>query len=243
MDTHKRTHKTALVTGASTGIGEASARALAADGWHVILAARSTQDIERIAQEIHGTALTIDITNQNDIEHLEKWVQENAPELSLLVNNAGGARGLDSVAEANIEDWQWMYEVNVLGTVRITKALLPTLIHNDGLIINMSSIAGHEPYIGGAGYNAAKHGVAALSRVLRLENHTTTIRICEICPGRVHTDFSLKRFKGDKEKAEAVYANKLNLSPEDVAETVRWVASLPTHVNIDSITLKPRDQA
>ncbi|MDO4909397.1 MAG: SDR family NAD(P)-dependent oxidoreductase [Corynebacterium sp.] len=228
----------ALVTGASTGIGEASARALAADGWKVICAARSTEAIEKIAQEIGGEAITLDVTDQESVDKLA----EKIPHLDLLVNNAGGAKGLDPIKDAILEDWQWMYEVNVLGLVRLTKALLPKLIAADGLIINMSSIAGHEPYAGGAGYNAAKHAVAALTRVLRIETHEQPLRVTELCPGRVKTDFSLKRFKGDAAKAEAVYADKLNLTAEDVAETVRWVASLPTHVNIERLTLKPRDQ-
>lgn len=136
-----------------------------------------------------------------------------------------------------------MYETNVLGTLRLTKALLDKLIASEGHIINLGSMASFTAYAGGAGYNAAKFGEGALTRVLRLEHVGDPIRVTQIDPGRVETDFSLVRFKGDQAKADAVYADKLNLSPEDVAESIRWAASLPKHVNIDRIHIMPRDQA
>ena len=232
------TSKIAVVTGASSGIGEAAARALAADGWQVIVAARRLDRLERIAEEIGGQALALDVTDDASVAHFAKTVGE----VDVLVNNAGGALGLDSVAEASLEDWQWMYDTNVLGTLRVTKAVLPGLKARRGLVINMGSIAARVPYVGGAGYNAAKHGIAAMSRVLRLENADIPLRVCEIDPGRVKTDFSLVRFKGDADKADAVYADKLNLTAEDVAEAIRWVASLPPHVNIDELRIMPADQ-
>lgn len=229
----------ALVTGGSSGIGAATARALAADGWHVVVAARRLERIRQVAQEISGTAIELDVTDQDSVDAAAAQL----PTLDLLVNNAGGAKGLDPVACAKVADWEWMYDTNVLGTLRMTKALLEPLIRANGLIVNIGSIAGHVPYEGGAGYNAAKHGVAALSRVLRLEHHSTTLRVCEIDPGRVKTEeFSLVRFGGDADKAAKVYRDHLNLTAEDIAEAVRWVASLPAHVNIDRMQIMPRDQ-
>ena len=229
--------KTAVVTGASSGIGAATARALATDGWHVIVAARRTDLLTELAESIGGEAITLDVTDEDSVRHLA----EQLDSVDLLVNNAGGAKGLDSVADANIDDWTWMYETNVLGTVRVTKALLPKLA-SGAQIVNVGSIAGITPYVGGAGYNAAKFGVAALTRVLRLETLDRPLRVCEINPGRVKTDFSLIRFKGDKERADAVYAGHQNLVAEDIAEAIRWVASLPAHVNIDRLVIKPADQ-
>lgn len=229
--------KTAVVTGASSGIGAATARALATDGWHVIVAARRTDLLTKLAESIGGEAITLDVTDEESVRHLA----EHLDSVDLLVNNAGGAKGLDSVADANIDDWTWMYETNVLGTVRVTKALLPKLA-SGAQIVNVGSVAGITPYVGGAGYNAAKFGVAALTRVLRLETLDRPLRVCEINPGRVKTDFSLIRFKGDKERADAVYAGHQNLVAEDIAEAIRWVASLPAHVNIDRLVIKPADQ-
>lgn len=229
--------KTAVVTGGSSGIGAATARALAKDGWHVIVAARRADKLKEVADEIGGEAITLDVTDEDSVVAFADALDS----VDLLVNNAGGAKGLDSVADADIDDWKWMYETNVLGTVRVTKALLPKLA-SGAQIVNVGSIAGITPYVGGAGYNAAKFGVAALTRVLRLETLDRPLRVCEINPGRVKTDFSLIRFKGDKERADAVYAGHQNLVAEDIAEAIRWVASLPEHVNIDRLVIKPTDQ-
>lgn len=234
--------KIAVVTGASSGIGLATARALAADGWHVVVAARRKAQLDALATEIGGTAIVLDITDQASVDAFVEEVRALG-HCHLLVNNAGGAKGLDPVAEADLDDWEWMYQTNVLGTVRVTKALLPLIIADKGHIINMSSIAGITAYLGGAGYNAAKFGLSAMNKVLRMEMVDQPIRVSEINPGRVETDFSLVRFKGDAEKAAAVYADKLNLSAEDIAETVRWVAAQPAHVNIDRVVVTPRDQS
>lgn len=228
----------AVVTGGSSGIGEATARALAADGWHVIVAARRKENLDAIAKEIGGQAIELDVTDEKSVADFAAAITD----CHLLVNNAGGAKGLDPIAEASIEDWQWMYDTNVLGTLRVTKALLEVLTRCQGHIINMSSVAGFAPYAGGAGYNAAKFGVTAMNKVMRIEFAERGIRITEINPGRVKTDFSLVRFKGDADKANAVYADKLNLTAEDIAESVRWVAALPEHVNIDRMVITPRDQ-
>ena len=163
--------------------------------------------------------------------------------VDLLVNNAGGARGLDYLRDANPEDWDWMYQTNVMGTMRMIKALYPQLVAAEGLVVNVGSIAGWDAYPGGSGYNAAKFGLRALTRAFRREEESTPIRITEIDPGRVKTDFSINRFAGDTERAAAVYEGKLNLTAEDIAEAIRWVASLPKHVNIDTMNIMPTDQA
>ncbi|MGO3311093.1 MAG: SDR family oxidoreductase, partial [Brevibacterium aurantiacum] len=235
--TQDSTQKVAIVTGASSGIGAATAAALAQDGWQVIVAARRKDKIEKVAADIGGTAVELDVSSDESVANLAAQVDR----VDLLVNNAGGARGLDPVAEADLEDWQWMFDVNVLGTVRVTKALLDKLIASEGHIINTVSMAAFTPYAGGAGYNVAKFGEGALTRVLRLEHVGDPIRVTQIDPGRVETDFSLNRFDGDEDKAAKVYADKLNLSADDVAESIRWAASLPSHVNIDHIHIMPRD--
>lgn len=230
--------KTALVTGGSSGIGEATAEALAQDGWHVIVAARRADRVAAIAERIGGTAVVVDVTDVDAVQRMADSIDS----LDLLVNNAGGAKGLDSIAEANVDDWRWMYETNVLGTLNVTQALLDKLIASEGTIINIGSIAAITPYKGGAGYNAAKFGVRAMTKVLRQEMEGLPIRVTEIDPGRVKTDFSLVRFKGDEAKADAVYADKLNLTAQDIAESIRWVAALPAHMCIENMTIKPRDQ-
>ena len=231
--------KVAVVTGASGGIGAATAAALAEDGWQVIVAARRKDRLDAVAAEIGGTAIELDVTSEESVRTFVDQIDR----IDLLVNNAGGAKGMDSIADADLDDWTWMYEVNVLGTVRLTKALLDKLIANEGHVINIGSMASFTAYPGGAGYNAAKFGEGALTRVLRLEHVGDPIRVTQIDPGRVETDFSLVRFKGDQEKAAAVYADKLNLTAADVAESIRWAASQPAHVNIDRIHIMPRDQA
>lgn len=234
----------AVVTGASSGIGAASARALAGAGYHVVLGARRADRLAEVAAEVGGTAVPLDVTDQRSVDGLAARVRDEFGRCDVLVNNAGGALGADAVATANLDDWEWMYDVNVLGTVRVTKALLPQLIDSgDGQVITIGSIAAREAYEGGAGYNAAKFGVAAVSRVLRIELLGQPVRVCEIDPGMVETEFSLVRFKGDAEKAAAVYDGVTPLSADDVAETVRWVATRPAHVNIDQILMLARDQS
>ncbi len=237
-------HPVAVVTGASSGIGAASARALSDAGYHVVLGARRADKLAEVASAVGGTAVALDVTDQASVDAFVARVREDLGRCDVLVNNAGGALGADSVAEANLDDWQWMYDVNVLGTVRVTQALLPLLIGSgDGQVITIGSVAAREAYEGGAGYNAAKFGVAALSRVLRIELLGQPVRVCEIDPGMVETEFSLVRFKGDAQKAAAVYDGVTPLSAEDVAETVRWVATRPAHVNIDQILMLARDQS
>lgn len=229
--------KVAVVTGGSAGIGEAACRALAGDGWKVIVAARRRERCERIAHEIGGEAMVLDVGDQGSVDKLRAL-----PRVDLLVNNAGGAKQLDYLRDADTADWRWMYETNVLGTMRVTRALYPQLKAAKGLVINIGSIAGTDAYPGGSGYNAAKYGLRGLTRAFRREE-APDIRVCEIDPGRVKTDFSLNRFAGDAERAAKVYEGKLNLTAQDVAEAIRWVASLPPHVNIDTLGIMPADQA
>lgn len=229
--------KVAVVTGGSAGIGEAACRALAADGWHVIVAARRVERCRGIADEIGGEALELDVTDEASVDKLAKL-----PRVDLLVNNAGGAKELDLLRDANANDWQWMFDTNVMGTMRVTQALYPQLKAAKGLVINIGSVAATDAYKGGSGYNAAKFGLRGLTRAFRREE-APDIRICEIDPGRVKTDFSLNRFHGDAQRAAQVYEGKLNLTAEDIAEAIRWVASLPAHVNIDTMSIMPADQA
>ncbi len=233
---------TALVTGASSGIGAATARALAADGWSVICAARRRDRIEALALEIGGRAVVCDVTSPDSVASL---VEEVGPELDLLVNNAGGAVGQEPVEEADFDAWQMMYQTNVLGTTRVTKALLPALEAANGTIVFITSTAAEGPYEGGAGYNAAKAGERMVAGALRLELFDRDVRICEVSPGMVHTDeFSLTRFHGDQAKADKVYEGVAEpLVAEDIAECIRWIAGLPHHVNIDRMIVRPRAQA
>ncbi|WP_277454251.1 SDR family NAD(P)-dependent oxidoreductase [Janibacter sp. DB-40] len=232
----------ALVTGASSGIGAATARALAAAGHEVVCAARRTDRISDLATEIDGRAVTCDVTDADDVAAL---VEEIGGRLDVLVNNAGGAYGLDPVASADIEDWRTMYEVNVIGTLRVVQALLPALVAGEGIIVNVGSTAGRISYEGGAGYTAAKHGLATMTETMRLELVDQPVRITEIAPGMVHTEgFSLTRFKGDAERAEKVYEGVAEpLVAEDVADAITWMATRPPHVNVDLLVIKPRAQA
>lgn len=230
--------KVAVVTGGSAGIGEATCRALANDGWKVVVAARRLDMCQQIADEIGGVAVRLDVGDRGSVEKLAELER-----VDLLVNNAGGAKELDYLRDAQDEDWQWMFETNVMGTMRVTRALYPQLKAANGLVVNIGSVAGTDAYKGGSGYNAAKHGLRGVTRAFRREEAENGIRVCEIDPGRVKTDFSLNRFKGDEARARKVYEGKHNLTAEDVAEAVRWVASLPAHVNIDTMSIMPVDQA
>ena len=240
---HTDAVKTAVVTGASSGIGAACARTLAAQGFHVILGARRVDRIEAIAREIGGTAHQLDVTDDASVDAFVEAATATGP-VHMLVNNAGGAKGLAPVLQADLDDWRWMWETNVLGTLRMTKSLLPALIGSgDGLIVTVTSVAALGPYDNGAGYTSAKHAQALLHRTLRGELLGKPVRLTEICPGMVETEFSLVRFDGDAQKAADVYAGVTPLIAEDIAEIVGFVASRPAHVNLDQIIVKPRDQA
>lgn len=232
--------RVAVVTGASSGIGEATARTLAAQGFHVVAVARRADRLQRLADEIGGSAIAADVTDDAAVQAMAAGLGR----VDVLVNNAGGAKGLAPLADAVLDDWRWMWETNVMGTLRVTRALLPRLIDSgNGLIVTITSIAALEVYDGGAGYCAAKHAQAALHRTLRGELLGTPVRLTEIAPGAVRTEFSLVRFGGDEERADAVYAGITPLTAHDVAEVVGFVASRPPHVNIDQVVVRPRDQA
>ena len=232
----------AVVTGASSGIGRATARRLAADGFEVICAARRTDRIEALAQEIGGRALTCDVTKADDIAALAAAVGDR---LDVLVANAGGAIGTETVATAALEEWRTMYDTNVIGVAASIQALLPALTEAHGVIITIGSVAGMVAYEGGAGYCGVKAAVHSLMMSLRLELFDQPVRVCEIDPGMVASDeFSLVRFRGDEQKAAAVYAGvEAPLTQEDIAETVAFVAAQPEHVNIDQLVVRPRAQA
>ena len=235
--------KTAVVTGASSGIGEATARQLAAAGFQVFCAARRSQRIEKLADEIGGVAVVCDVTDPADVQRLAEAVGER---LDVLVNNAGGAFGLESVEEARVEDWRAMYEVNVIGALQVTQALLPALkASGEGIVVNVGSIAGRTAYEGGGGYTAAKHALAVMTETLRLELVDQPVRITEVAPGMVRTEgFSLTRFRGDQERADQVYAGVPQpLVADDVADAIVWMATRPAHVNVDLLVIKPRVQA
>lgn len=235
--------KVAVVTGASSGIGAATAKQFAAEGFRVVLGARREDKLEAVAEEIRAaggeaTVYKVDVTSDADVAALAKA----EPRVDVLVNNAGGAWGMESVEGAVEEKWRWMYDVNVLGTLRVTRALLPALKSTSGIVLTVGSIAGRQVYTGGAGYNAAKHAERALVEVLRQEVAADGVRVTEIDPGRVHTDFSLVRFDGDETKAAAVYDGVESLTADDIADIIVFAATRPNHVNIDFLQVTPIDQ-
>jgi hypothetical protein len=230
---------TAVVTGASSGIGAATARELAKHGFHVVVGARRLDRLRTLAQEIDGTALELDVTDASSVDEFCAQLRG----VRVLVNNAGGAHGSAPIAGAVEDDWRWMWETNVLGTLRMTKALLPTLVASgDGHVVTVTSVAALEAYENGAGYTAAKHAESVLHRTLRSEHLGEPIRFTEVLPGMVHTEFSEVRFGGDTERADAVYAGMTPLAAQDVAEVVGFAVTRPPHVNVDTIVLKARDQ-
>ncbi|HKH45616.1 MAG TPA: SDR family NAD(P)-dependent oxidoreductase [Thermoanaerobaculia bacterium] len=236
-----RSGKTAVVTGASSGIGAATAQALARAGYQLWLGARRLDRLREVAEPLGATALSLDVT---DAQSVAAFVQQLPPVVHLLVNNAGGALGLDRIEDASDDSWRVMWETNVLGTLRMTRALLSALRESgDGHVVNIGSIAGFETYVGGAGYTGAKHAERALTRTLRLELLGQPVRVTDIAPGLVETEFSLVRFAGDAERAEAVYRGLEPLAAGDVADCVVWAVTRPSYVNIDEIVVRPRDQA
>ncbi len=232
----------AVVTGASSGIGAATARWLAEHGFTVICAARRLDRITTLAEQIGGTAVACDVT---DPEQVAQLAQAAGPQIAVLVNNAGGALGQEPVAAADLDAWQQMYDSNVIGAARVTGALLPALIAGHGALIFVTSTAADASYEGGGGYNAAKAAERAMVGALRLELVAEPVRVCEIAPGMVRTDeFALTRFDGDQARANAVYAGVPEpLVAEDIAECIGWIATRPDHVNIDRMVVRPRVQA
>ncbi|MBB5937996.1 SDR family NAD(P)-dependent oxidoreductase [Streptomyces zagrosensis] len=251
---------TAVITGASSGIGAATARRLAATGYRVVLTARRADRIEALAAELtaagqQAVAYPLDVTDRAAVNAFAASLNAY-PSIDVLVNNAGGALGADPVATADPDDWRTMYETNVLGTLHLTQALLPALTASAdhpgagagggaGTVVIVSSTAGHATYEGGAGYAAAKHGAHVLAETLRLELCGTPVRVIEIAPGMVKTEeFATTRFRGDQQKADAVYAGVAEpLTADDVADTIGWAVTRPSHVNVDLLVLRPRAQA
>ncbi|MFC9058725.1 SDR family NAD(P)-dependent oxidoreductase [Streptomyces sp. NPDC057074] len=237
----------AVVTGASSGIGAATARQLAAAGYRVVLTARRKDRVEALAEEIQAaghqaTAYPLDVTDRAAVDEFATAFKT----IGVLVNNAGGALGADPVATGDPEDWRRMYETNVLGTLNLTQALLPKLeASGDGTVVVVSSTAGFATYEGGAGYVAAKHAEHVLAETLRLEIVGRPVRVVEIAPGMVKTEeFALTRFAGDQDKAAKVYQGvTAPLTADDVADTITWAITRPAHVNIDLLVVRPRAQA
>jgi NADP-dependent 3-hydroxy acid dehydrogenase YdfG len=239
----------AVVTGASSGIGEATVRLLREHGWEVVGVARREDRLRALAEETGAEVFVADLTKQPDVDALAAFLRETGG-VTTLVNNAGGALGLDTVEAGSPDDWAWMFEINVLAVKRVITALLPLLrdsADERGVadILTVSSIAGHIAYEGGGGYNAAKFGTHAMLEVLRLELNGEPIRVLEVAPGMVHTEeFSLVRFGGDQERADAVYSSVPEpLDAGDIAETIAWMLEQPTHVSIDLAVVKPVAQS
>ncbi len=235
----------AVVTGASSGIGAAAAAHLAAAGFDLVLGARRLDRVQAVADKIGASkigarALALDVTDAASVAAFCGQI----PAVNVLVNNAGGAFGTEPIAEAVDEKWQAMYETNVLGTMRVTRALLPKLeASGRGHVVVIGSIAGFEVYPGGGGYTAAKHAVRALTETLRLELLGKPVRVTEIAPGLVETEFSLVRFGGDAERAKKPYVGMTPLTADDIADAITWAVTRPAHVNIDQMVIRPLDQA
>ena len=234
----------AVVTGASSGIGAASARQLARAGFHVVAGARRSDRLQALAEEVGATTLALDVTDPASVQAFAAAVGDRHRQVDLLVNNAGTGVGLDPVAEGRDHDWQAMMDTNVVGLLRVTRTFLPLLrAAPHAHIVNLGSIAGFEVYPGGAGYTASKHAVRAITDTLRLELNGEPIRVTEIAPGMVETEFSLTRFHGDRSLADDVYAGVQPLTADDIADCITWAVTRPPHVDIDFMVVRPVAQA
>jgi NADP-dependent 3-hydroxy acid dehydrogenase YdfG len=242
--------KSILITGASSGFGAAAARAFGAQHCKLLLGARRLDRLETVAAEarkagaMEAHAHALDVTKTASVVAFAQWARATTKVVDVLINNAGGALGLDPVAVGKDEDWEAMLQTNVLGVLRMVRAVLPLMPKDAGSsILNIGSVAGRYAYEGGAAYCAAKAGELKITETLRLELNGTGIRITSLDPGMARTEFSTVRFKGDTAKADKVYEGVHPLVPEDIAETLVWIASRPPHVNIDEMVIKPVDQA
>ncbi len=243
--TEQNQHKAAVVTGASTGIGEATVRALRAEGWTVYAVARRAERLSALAAETGAVAVPADVTSDDDVARLLAEVSRGGG-IDTLINIAGGARGADTVGAAQTEDWDWMFQVNVMGTMKLTRAFLPMLrACGEGTVLNLTSTAGLSAYEGGGGYNAAKFAQHALTGALRLEEAEHNVRVIEVAPGMVQTEeFALNRLGGDGEAAAKVYHGVAKpLTGADVADVIRYAVGAPHHVNLDQIIIRPVAQA
>jgi serine 3-dehydrogenase len=245
-----RSFKTVLITGASAGIGAACARAFAREGARLVLAARRTERLEALAEELraaHGTEchlIALDVRDGDAVAAALNGLPAEWAEVDVLVNNAGLGRGMDKLQEGTPADWDEMIDTNVKGLLYTTRALVPGMVDRGrGHVVNLGSVAGHEVYPGGAVYCATKHAVDAITRGLRMDLLGSGVRVSTVDPGMVETEFSVNRFRGDEERARRVYAGMTPLTPDDIADAVLWCATRPPHVNIDEIILKPTDQA
>jgi NADP-dependent 3-hydroxy acid dehydrogenase YdfG len=237
MSEHQRV---AVVTGASSGIGAATARRLRDEGFEIIGGARRVDKLRRVLEPLGGRALALDVRDRASVEGFASRIES----CDVLVNNAGGAHGLESLAEADDEHWRTMWESNVFGLMLVTRALLPKLdASGNGYIVNIGSIAGIEVYPGGGGYTSAKHAVRAITETLRLELLGHPVHVIEIDPGLVETEFSVVRFGGDRERAAKVYEGMTPLTGDDIADCVAWAVTRPRHVNIDQMVVRPLAQA
>ncbi len=243
-------NKWVLITGASSGFGAAAARAFAREGAKLLLGARRVDRLEAVAAEARklGAAdaqvSALDVAQTSSVNAFAEWARGRTDKLDVLINNAGGAKGLETVADGKDEDWEFMMQTNVLGVLRMTRACLPLMVKNSGSsIINIGSIAGRVAYEGGSAYCAAKAGELQITKALRLELNGTGVRVSTIDPGLAETEFSIVRFKGDEAKAKKVYEGVEPLTAEDIADTLVWVASRPSHVCIDEMVIKCTDQA
>ena len=234
----------AVVTGASSGIGEATARRLREAGFFVVLGARREDRLMAVARELGGRGLVLDVRDPASIDSFTAAIAAEYSQVEILVNNAGLAAGLQPLAEGNDDDWVQMMETNVLGLLRVTRAMLPLLRRAPRAhIVNLGSVAGFEVYPGGVGYTASKHAVRAITKTLRLELMGEPIRVTEIEPGMVETEFSLVRFKGDQGRASNVYKGMQPLTGADIADCIVWVVTRPPHVNVDEMVVRPIAQA
>ena len=233
----------AVITGASSGIGAATAIALGRHGYRVVVGARRIERLERVAGE-HGVAMRLDVTDEQSVNEFVGEIKKRFGRIDVLVNNAGGALGLNPIDHAVDDEWTRMWETNVLGLMWMTRACLPLLRKSKhGHIVNIGSVAGFETYVGGAGYTAVKHAVRAITRTLRLELNGEPIRITEIAPGLVETEFSLVRFHGDRKRAKSVYEGMKPLTAEDIADCIVFAVTRPPHVDIDEMVVRPVAQA
>lgn len=239
-----------LITGASSGFGAAAARQFGALGAKLLLGARREDRLEAVAGDAKKAGApaaefhALDVSSTGSVKTFVQWVKRHTQRVDVLVNNAGGAKGADKLAEAKDEDWEFMFQTNVLGLLRMTRAVLPLMVDQPGgTIINIGSIAGRQAYEGGSAYCAAKAAELSITKALRLEVNGTGLRVATVDPGFARTEFAEVRFKGDKAKAEKVYEGMTPLTADDVAETIVWVASRPAHVCIDELVIKPTDQA
>lgn len=243
-------NKWVLITGASSGFGAAAALAFAKEGSKLLLGARRMDRLEAVAAEAKkagspaALAHALDVADTKSVNDFVAWTRTHTGQIDILINNAGGAKGLEPIAEGKDEDWEFMMQTNVLGVLRMTRACLPLMVKNPGsVILNIGSIAGRVAYENGAAYCGAKAAELAITRALRLELCGTGVRVGSIDPGMAETEFSVVRFKGDEARAKKIYEGVIPLKAEDVAEALIWAASRPPHVCIDEMVIKCTDQA